>query len=471
MSKSDGDSEFPVLEVSPADRERAQRLFERARTVAETGQYDYAIELYLQGLGYDPEAVEMHKELRKISLTRKATGGKALSGLKSMSLKKTSKDAKQNMLNAEKLLAYDPGNIGWMLAVAKAAHKGGFRETILWIGPILLRANLDGKQDTNVFLQLKEFYNDVGEYKLASDALGYAAASRPDDADLQHELRSLAARMTIQQGRYGGGGDFRTSVRDADKQRALLEDEMDIRSADAMGGIIERARREYLESGKEKGKLVKLAEVLAKTEDLKHENEAIELLEEAYRETNSYRYHYTAEEIKIRQMVRTERAMREQSEKNPDDTDLRSTVEELAKERLETELNHYREAMAAYPTDPRPKYETGRRLFELGRHQDAIPILQQAQTDPKFREQAGVLLGRAFLEADFVDEAVDTLRNRIEAYQVTGDEKSKSMHYWYGRALETKGDIEAALKAYSQIAQWDFGYRDVQVRIKELRNR
>ena len=32
------------------------------------------------------------------------------------------------------------------------------------------------------------------------------------------------------------------------------------------------------------------------------------------------------------------------------------------------------------------------------------------------------------------------------------------------------GDIEPALKAYSQIAQWDFGYKDVQTRIKELRS-
>ncbi len=44
------------------------------------------------------------------------------------------------------------------------------------------------------------------------------------------------------------------------------------------------------------------------------------------------------------------------------------------------------------------------------------------------------------------------------------------MYYWYGRSLETKGEIDLALKAYSQIAQWDFGYKDVQTRIKNLRS-
>ena len=64
--------------VRAMDRERAKKVFERARAVAETGQYDYAIELFLQGLGYDPDDPDVHKELRKISLTRKATGGKPL---------------------------------------------------------------------------------------------------------------------------------------------------------------------------------------------------------------------------------------------------------------------------------------------------------------------------------------------------------------------------------------------------------
>jgi hypothetical protein len=43
------------------------------------------------------------------------------------------------------------------------------------------------------------------------------------------------------------------------------------------------------------------------------------------------------------------------------------------------------------------------------------------------------------------------------------------MYYWWGRALEQIGDRATAQKAFSQVAQWDFNYRDVQVRIKNLR--
>ena len=109
------------------------------------------------------------------------------------------------------------------------------------------------------------------------------------------------------------------------------------------------------------------------------------------------------------------------------------------------------------------------RLFQLRRFDEAIPLFQQVRQDPKYRTDAAIALGKAFLEAGFADEAVDTLRDAIEAYQLKGDPKSIDMTYSYGRALEVKGDAATAIKAYSQVAQWSFNYKDVQVRIKNLR--
>jgi len=106
----------------------------------------------------------------------------------------------------------------------------------------------------------------------------------------------------------------------------------------------------------------------------------------------------------------------------------------------------------------------------LGRYDEAIPIFQNARQDPKYKIEASNLLGRAFMEAGFPDEAVDTLREATDAYQVKGDAKSIEMTYWYARALENKGDNATAIKQYSQVAQWNFNYRDVQVRIKALRS-
>jgi hypothetical protein len=69
----------------------------------------------------------------------------------------------------------------------------------------------------------------------------------------------------------------------------------------------------------------------------------------------------------------------------------------------------------------------------------------------------------------FGEEAVATLKTTIDEYELRGDERSKALFYWYGNALELKGDAVTALKTYSQLVQWDFNYRDVQARIKRLR--
>src|SRR5690349_19120856 len=69
------------------DRKKAKAFFDRGGTVAATGNYDYAIEMYIQGLMLDPESIEGHQSLRDISLRRKASGGKTIGMLQMMKLK------------------------------------------------------------------------------------------------------------------------------------------------------------------------------------------------------------------------------------------------------------------------------------------------------------------------------------------------------------------------------------------------
>src|SRR3954451_20675043 len=104
--------------IPPEDQKKAQVFFDRGKTVADTGNFEYGIELHFQGLSIDPENTVAHQAMREISLKRKASGGKALGMFEKMKLTKASKeDFKSNMLNAEKLLAYDPGNRDFMLSM------------------------------------------------------------------------------------------------------------------------------------------------------------------------------------------------------------------------------------------------------------------------------------------------------------------------------------------------------------------
>ncbi len=450
-------------------QKKAGVFFEKAAGVSATGQWDFAIEMYVQGLNLDPDSVEAHKSLRDISLKRKATGGKPLGMMDKFKIKTSTKDDKLNMLNFEKLLAYDPGNTDYMIGMLQNALRGGFYDTVLWMGPVALRANADsGKPEFNKFIVIRDTYKALERWDLATEACQYAVAMKPDDMDLKTEMKHLAAQHTMARGNYATGKSFRESIRDMEGQKELMDKDSDVREEGQMAKLIKKAKAEYEADPKEAGKINKYVDILCKTDSADAENTAIDVLQKAYDETKAFRFRATIGQIVMRQLTRTERTLHAQVNASPTEEN-KAEYRQFAKEKAETELQEFQLAAENYPTDLRFKFEVANRLFMLSRFSDAIPIYQDARRDPKYKVEATIRLGQAFLKANFVDEAVDTLKAVIDEYQIKGDAKSMEMTYQYGLALEAKKDVPGALKQYSQVAQWDFNYKDVQARIKRLR--
>ena len=374
------------------------------------------------------------------------------------------------MLNAEKMLAFDPGNTDNMLTVLESAQKAGFYDTVMWMGPILLRANIDSpKPDFNKYIKLKNAYMKIGRYDKANEVIKYAVAMKPEDADLNRDARDLAATDAMKQGGYDKGGSFRDSVRDMARQKELMTQDTDVRTMDVLGQQIVQAEAELKADPDEPGKLQKLVDLLTKTDQAEHENRAIDLLDGAYEKTKQYRHRMRSHKIKMMQLTRMERGLRQKAQTNPSDAAALKDYQDFMKDRYSQEAQMYQEAAENYPTDMEMRFNLGDRLFLLGRYDEAIPIFQQARNDPKFKVAATVGLARSFLDAGFVEEAVETLKDLIEGYETKNDKKYIYMCYWYGRALEKKGDIQGAIKAYSGVAMQEFNYLDVQARIKRLR--
>ena len=86
---------------------KGKAFFDRAKTVAATGNYDYAIDMYIEGLNREPFNLDEHKALRDVGFRRKVSGGKAPGGLLKPKLPYKGKTAKESMLNAAWMLAKD----------------------------------------------------------------------------------------------------------------------------------------------------------------------------------------------------------------------------------------------------------------------------------------------------------------------------------------------------------------------------
>jgi tetratricopeptide (TPR) repeat protein len=458
-------------EVPDDQRKKAETFFSRGKTVADTGQYDYAIEMFLQGLNIDPEAVDAHKDLRMISMKRKANGGKPVGMFDKMKLLRSGKDEKANMLNAEKVMSFDPGNTDAMQAMIVAANKGGFWETVMWLGPIFEEANASQgkKAEFQKFIVLRDVYKDLQQWALAVRACQYACQLKPEDMDLGSELKRLSVMETMRKGNYTSNEGFRGSVRDKDLQQKLMDSERDVKSAGFMDRKIADAEAQYMADPNETGKMLKFVEALVSTEQMEHENRAIEILQEWYDKTKQFRFRRNIGQVNMKMWGRMVRAKREELKAAPTNEALKKEFEQLRHDQLEFELKEYEEWAENYPTEMLLRFEQAKRLFLLKRYDEAIPVLQQAANDPKLRTDAYIWLGKAFYEAGFPDEAAQILESAINEYSMRNDDRSKDMFYWRARSLEQIGDGDAALKLYSQLAQWQFNYLDAQGRIKRLR--
>src|ERR1017187_3287912 len=106
-SESPSDTPPPDPNEGPG---KGKPFFDRARTVAATGNHDYAIDMYIEGLKREPFNADEHKALRDVAFNRKIKGGKTgggILGFGGVKLPLKGKTPKDAMLNAAFQLAKD----------------------------------------------------------------------------------------------------------------------------------------------------------------------------------------------------------------------------------------------------------------------------------------------------------------------------------------------------------------------------
>jgi len=439
---------------------KGKAFFKRAEEVAATGNWDFAIQMYVDGIRREPENIERgHKPLREVSLKRKAAGGKPAGMFEAMKHKAT-KDPAESLANAEFLLAKDPGNINHMMGVFHAAQNVGNHELINWIGDLVLAASRAAKKPNKQTCKaLAKAWNEIGENAKALEAVDTARAVYQNDPELEDMAGKLAAMAAMDKGKYEES--FTKSIDNLDGQLKHARKDQLVHDQDYLQREIEQSRAEYQESPTVPGKIDALVDALLQVEDEAHEKEAMEVLAKAHAETGAYRFKSRLDDVRVRQLRRRAGKIRQEGDK--------TKIAAMARKLLAFEMKMYAERAKNYPTDLSIKFELGRRQLLAGRIDDAIGSLQQAQRDPKRRITAMVLLGRAFAAKDWHREAVETYERALE-HDLT-ENRAKEVHYYLAASLEAMGNTAEALEHYSRVAQIDYNYLDVRDRIEALRKK
>jgi len=467
------------------DPRKARRFFEHGETTANARNYDYSINMYISGLRHDPDNMTQHEALHDVAKRRKVGGGKPAGMGEKM--KRLGPSLVDKMLHAEKLWAMNPLDEGFAADTFKAAieafeqeeedlHLG---EVAFWVGEIWLpMIGQQKKPSAKKYLMAKDLFVRLDRYDKAVEACRKAAAMNPNDTKLLSELKDLQAEQMMSEKKFGSGGegDFRSNLKDGDKQEALQQEDQIRKSGSDADEIIARRRAEYEEDPQDITRLQKLVDALVQRETAENEREAIELLKKSWEETGQYRQRVRMGDIQMKQFNRVLRQIKARIDKNPADQEMVKKYEAGKAKQLAFELQEFTDRCKNYPTDMSLRYELGRRLYVAQRFDDAIGAFQQAKADPKRRAVSHEFLGRCYIHKEYLDEAVDTLAQGIEAHKIPDDRLAMDLRYLKMDAhfkLARKNNDDAQAKQAQQIAsgifQSDINFRDIRQRMDQIK--
>ncbi|MBX3316944.1 MAG: hypothetical protein KF902_08805 [Phycisphaeraceae bacterium] len=459
--------------------EKAQRFFDRAKTVHQTGSYEYAMQLWLQGLRFDPGSMSgLEGYFQSATLHAEKSGGKIS--------KETAKvfDGKSPV---EKflltLLAWSMKIKDASLAVKSTEAAAGLElaETAFWIGEkALVLSKGEAKPKKENFTRLLEAFAKVGAYDKAAEAGDVALRIDPGDGDLSGRVRNMSAQSTMAKGGFdqtGKAGGFRANIRDLDKQRQLEDADRIVKTEETIDRLIADSEEAYAKSPGDLAVIGAYAKRLRERGRPEDEEAAFRVLSKAFDETKQFRFRQEMGEIRLRRASRALRKHEEAAAANPENAELVEKASQARSQYRKMEIEEYKLRVASYPTDLGLKYELGRKYFESGQYEEAIALFQEAQSDPKLRGQVLGMLAECFLKIEWLDEAIQTYRRAIE---VLGEMGSPTvlleLRYGLVIALQEKAtkerDADSAVEGFrlaSTIAIQQISYRDVRVRREQLK--
>jgi len=159
----------------------------------------------------------------------------------------------------------------------------------------------------------------------------------------------------------------------------------------------------------------------------------------------------------------------DRARKNPGKERLVEKAKALKEDLLVKEIEFFTYSVELHPNDMKKKYDLAQRLMTNKEPSKAIPLLQQAVSDPRIKVEALVMLGECFAKDGKLDLARRQFEKALDG--LSGTDKPdpfKSAHYYLGRIYEKNKKRDQAEHHYREILAVDYEYKDVLKRLEAL---
>jgi predicted Zn-dependent protease len=462
-------AEKSISEVSRDSR----TLFNKASEAAQRENLDYAITLFNQVLGNEPEFFDCRKALRAAQFQKAGDKGRGFfkkmwSGASVSPIVAKGQMALRNnpanaMVIAEQILNSDPNNSGAHRIIVEAANALELPRTAALSYETLVNNSPKDKDLAIAFARALAAAGDVSEggHNRGERILMDLLEEMPNDGELNQALKDLSARKTLDEGGYaaleGGQGSYRDILKDK-KEAVSLEQEKRVQKTEDVTGRLVEEYEARLKTEPNNLKLVRsLAELYTQKKQFERSLELYDRvknsemgndpsLERAISDTTVRRFDYQLEQL------------------DPSAPDYAEQSAKIQAEKLNFQTTDCQKRVDKYPTDLLLRFEMGQLYFQAGKINEAIQEFQKAQGNPHKRIAAMNYLAQCYAKRKMFDLAARTLQNAIKEKIVFDDEK-KDLTYNLGCVLESMGKKEGAVEQFKLIYEMDIGYRDVAAKV------
>lgn len=458
----------------------AMDCFNRGSEAIRKGNFDYAIENFLNCAKLVPDNLTFRQALRGAERKQYKDNkkGASMAGLKMKPAQMKLQYAKRGkkwldvIEAAEEALKYNPWDASTLYELGNAASELGYLQMAIWV---LETAHEADRQRADIMRLLASLYEQDSQFDRAITAWETVKKIDPTDQDAAAKARQLAAAATIQRGKYDSPDSFRETMRDAARPTDQAASRASMSAEDRAKAEIAELETKLAADPASVNLWVTLGD---KYRNLNQTEKALAAYQKGLDATGGGDLDLKGKilECQIDPFRRNVQILKERRGKlDPNDPEARDKALKLQgqykanlAEIIKREIELYRFKTEVNPQDYPSYFELGHRLLRVGRTDDAIKALQQGRNDALKKWEALFWLGYAFWQKKNFTLAEKNLADAQAELNPSNEDGRKRVIYHRGRVAEEKGDLAAALGFYNEVAAIDYGYEDVSGRLDTL---
>lgn len=354
----------------------------------------------------------------------------------------------------ERYLVFDPLAEGANLKLGRSLERAGLRRSALAVYEAYALAQPRCLEACRAAGAL--FY-EQGKVPQALAMYEQALKVDPRDQESLKARKNLAAEGALASTGIEKAESSRELIKDKEQQRQLERQERLQMSAEEVDKELEELEAKLQEAPNDQKLLRRVAKLREMARDLSGALDLLDRLQQLLPQDQSLQEQ--AGDLRIR----LQEQMVEKAQKRGDEAATARARAALA----QLKVAESKRRVDRNPADFGARFQLGSSLLDAGDVDAAIAELQQAVKDPRKKNEAMFLLGRAFQKKNLPELALGQFDKTLQA--AGSGSLAKEALYEMGEICSGLGKREDALRHFTRILEQDIGFRDVAKKVEQMK--